>query len=830
MKRTITHEYHIDPNERFFDLFAAVLLMAAMVAAALRLSATGWAENLDVTQSMVFWGVLAGLALGKSIFSPRAAFLFSLNYGIFTIPWQLGILFFGPKVEWKERLLSMGGRMLQVLGEISRRDQVTDNMLFLVLMATLFWVLSSYAGYILVRRAGMWQAVLPTGVTALVIESFDPLLERRGWFLASFLFLALLLVARMSFLVNTRRWRESKTHIPADVGYDQMRVALGVVLVLVLLAWNTPALANNFPVFSTLYRDRVEPFRQRITDRMGFMFSSLRSSVGLVSDFYGDQMILGSGSLHTNDTALTVESPGFVYLGQRFYWRARVYDLYQDGRWQTSLLNKQPYLPNVALTIPDSPERIQAVFKFRPQEGIITLYSAAQPLIFSRPGEMQAATNPDGSLDFVALQADPYIRPGEVYEVTAALPSFTEKDLRAAGRDYPAWITERYLQLPEEITPRTRELAQRLAAGYDNPYDIAVAVTNFLRQNIEYTEVIDTPPGRQELMDWFLFEYQKGFCNYYSTAEIVLLRSLGIPARWAVGYAQGEATQVEPVSGPGRNEGNGSDTGEGGVVYTVKQKDAHAWPEVFFPEIGWVEFEPTASQLPIFRPSGDKILLGPLDEEAPKPELHNAPEFDGKDPLAGLEEPQSAKGLSPLSVALSLLGLGVAFGLLGLALFARQHRSPTWLALKRAVQGDLTPLPVRLERSLRRFGLRPPAFLVSWAKYDLLPALSKAYVEIDRALGRLGNTPAPSLTPAERAAALVLVLPQVSAEVDALVGEYQLGTYSPYPADASLALQAGAAIRRRSWMAVFKKLLSRLQEPVQRKGHVAVQKETKEEN
>jgi len=76
---------------------------------------------------------------------------------------------------------------------------------------------------------------------------------------------------------------------------------------------------------------------------------------------------------------------------------------------------------------------------------------------------------------------------------------------------------------------------------------------------------------------------KQGFCNYYATAEVILLRSVGIPARLAVGYAQGDN-----VDDP--------------LLYTVRQRDAHAWPEVYFPGVGWVEFEPTASQPTLVRP------------------------------------------------------------------------------------------------------------------------------------------------------------------------------------------------------------------------------------
>ncbi len=114
--------------------------------------------------------------------------------------------------------------------------------------------------------------------------------------------------------------------------------------------------------------------------------------------------------------------------------------------------------------------------------------------------------------------------------------------MRQAGTDYPDWVKQHYLQLPKSITPRTRQLAEQITAGLDTPYDKVIAITNYLRRNIQYVETIeDEPPTNQELIDWFLFDEKKGFCNYYSTAEIVMLRSLGIPARWADRLRTGRA-------------------------------------------------------------------------------------------------------------------------------------------------------------------------------------------------------------------------------------------------------------------------------------------------
>jgi hypothetical protein len=123
------------------------------------------------------------------------------------------------------------------------------------------------------------------------------------------------------------------------------------------------------------------------------------------------------------------------------------------------------------------------------------------------------------------------------------------------------------------------------------------------------------------------------------------------------------------------------------------------------------------------------------------------------------------------------------------------------------------PLPVQLERGIRRFGLRPPSFLLLWAHYVSLPPLSRAYLEINRALKRLGRTPMLEATPAERASVLVHILPEAAQPIQKLLSEYHTAAYSPFSADYHSARQASQEIRRLSYLALLQRLLIGIQEP-----------------
>ena len=172
-------------------------------------------------------------------------------------------------------------------------------------------------------------------------------------------------------------------------------------------------------------------------------------------------------------------------------------------------------------------------------------------------------------------------RPTDSYQVTAvqAATSDTAKlaaRLRAAGTAYPADIRARYAKAPDagELGASSSDfLAAIRAKAGDNPYDIAANIVETLRRPdfVYATDTRDVDCGRDGFTECFL-RVKRGYCMYFSTAMIMLLRQQGIPARIVMGYLPGE-----------RN----------GPQETVRTQNVHAWVEVFFPEAGWVPFDPT---------------------------------------------------------------------------------------------------------------------------------------------------------------------------------------------------------------------------------------------
>lgn len=167
---------------------------------------------------------------------------------------------------------------------------------------------------------------------------------------------------------------------------------------------------------------------------------------------------------------------------------------------------------------------------------------------------------------------------GAVYTVVSRRAAVTEEILRGADtaqvRLGPA-LQQRYTQLPE-VPARVRDLAATVTADAPTTYDKVRALERWMEQNTSYTLAIPRLPPGADAVEQYLFVDKKGFCEQIASALVVMLRSLGVPARLAVGYTPGERN---PFTG----------------LWEVRGSDAHAWAEVWFPGVGWQAFDPTAS-------------------------------------------------------------------------------------------------------------------------------------------------------------------------------------------------------------------------------------------
>jgi hypothetical protein len=157
-------------------------------------------------------------------------------------------------------------------------------------------------------------------------------------------------------------------------------------------------------------------------------------------------------------------------------------------------------------------------------------------------------------------------------------------------------VRKQFLALPDSVPERVLALARDLTASEPTAYDRALAIQNYLRQ-FPYTLDISAPPAVHDVADYFLFDLKQGYCDYYATSMVVLARAAGLPARLVVGYANG-SYDLERAK------------------YIITENYAHSWVEIYFANIGWVEFEPTASQ-PVISYEVENKITTPMAETSP---------------------------------------------------------------------------------------------------------------------------------------------------------------------------------------------------------------------
>jgi len=300
------------------------------------------------------------------------------------------------------------------------------------------------------------------------------------------------------------------------------------------------------------------------------------------------QHLLGAGPNLSEEVVLLVRSePKPPDMPTRLYWRSRTYPEYTGYGWEAGLASITLFDPDEpATTIPDTPHQ-PFWQEVRVQNGANRILLVAGHILsadqtYKVAFRVPPYTNPPAKIDRGDI-AHSEIR-ASIYRAESWLPNPSEDQLRTAGQAYPNWVTARYLGLPERLSTRVITLTQEIVAEAATPYDQAKAIESYLR-TFPYTLDLAAPPINRELVDYFLFDLQKGYCDYYATAMAVMARSVGLPSRLVIGYASG--VYDESINRT-----------------IVTAADAHSWVEIYFPEYGWIEFEPTGGRPELERPEG----------------------------------------------------------------------------------------------------------------------------------------------------------------------------------------------------------------------------------
>ena len=521
--------------------------------------------------------LLAGTLLAKSSFSPNRAHTFSLIYGLFVVFVMVGTVDTFAGMPWRERILDPENgiivRQIVWLQKLVEGGTSRDGLIFVFQTSFIYWALGYTAAWYTFRKPRVWWAVIPTGLVLLSVVYYYAGPRPLQMYLAVYMLLSFLFVARTYLVEQERGWRASSVRYEKRIWFNFIRAGFIVALLALTFSWRLPPLGASATVGDALNGARG-PWRD-FQDNWTRMFSALRSYGTAVTDPYQNTLVLGGPRTVGNTAVMDIFVPREL---PYVYWQAKVYHTYEDGGWISQDLPYTELFPDDGeIDLPQTAAReliTQTVITYLPNSSFI--YGAPDIVSVDRPINVYADRDENGNQLVSEVRSKYVLQLGDDYEVTSRLSLADASSLRAASTNYPDWLTATYLQVPDTVTPETLALAEELTAPFNNPFDKAIAVRDYLRENIVYNDQIQATPSGIDPVHYTLFVSQEAYCNYYASAMALMLRSQGVPSRVVSGYAQG-TFDAETSS------------------YRVQASNAHTWVEVYFPRYGWIQFEPTAS-------------------------------------------------------------------------------------------------------------------------------------------------------------------------------------------------------------------------------------------
>ena len=457
-----------------------------------------------------------------------------------------------------------------------------DDFVFLSLFGVVLWLLGGTTALLaLSTRNG-----LIVGTPALWVLAMFLFYGRQGRLLILVGFCATLL---LHVLLDQQRleriWVRHRSDFSPMLLMDRMLSVGAAGTLLVLLAGFMPNVVIR-PIAYRVYQTMTPVYDSvdSVTERMFPDLKGGRRGMGRLGSGLPNRFLLEGGvelgryevmRVSTNYPFGAVTEMGDM--PPRLYMRRGTFVNYDGRGWNNSGHERDASFAasRAWRSEEDWIGRVQMTQRVRLTAPTAVLPAAGEPAEFRVDYELERRSFDD----LVSIWSDE--GPVDRFEVVSFVPALSVESLRSlpAWGDGAAELPEElapHLRLPESVTSRTRDLADRLAADQPGPFAIAESIESYLR-GIEYNLEVPAPPPGADVADFFIFDLREGYCDYYTTAFAVLARLNGLPTRFATGHIGGYWDL---------------EAGE----WTITEAEAHSWPEVYLPEIGWVPFEPTAGR------------------------------------------------------------------------------------------------------------------------------------------------------------------------------------------------------------------------------------------
>ena len=658
------------------DWLPATVVLAVLVGWLLgRARLSGWRSGLAALAIGLFWLILSVGQISGPLVMILQALPPILKQMLFRLPLHAGPLT-GALAAFSQSMLDLANRLMLWFRNAGSSTLIVDPGITSLVWGLALWLASTWAAWWVRRREALTVALLPG--TFLIIynvyytNSKDGILwlvlTGGGW---------LLLQGLEHYLKGRKRWQAQQmgqTEIEPLLAGVTILLAAGLMLAGGLVpSISIKGISDTFQHIFQTQSNRTLAESLGLQQTPVVFLGTGSQGIGL-----SNTHTIGPGPQLSQEVLMYVSVDGYkppppidvsIHTGTAkpdvsYYWRSQTYDAYNGQAWISNTFQSQPiaagrpYYPTLATLPKNFRAVVQHVLRLQPMDG--ALFAAGDLLSADQPSV--ASWRAPGDLIYARTNAN-------TFTADSRLPFVTAAELRLAGANYPAPI-QNYLSLPDELPGRVRDLTVRLTINQPTPYDQVLAIQDYLRQ-FPYSLQVPGVPGDRDVADYFLFDLRKGYCDYYATTMAVMVRAAGIPARLVTGFSSGTYDYNKDR-------------------FVVVQADAHSWVEVYFPGIGWVEFEPTPNLPPFPRPGET------TSAQAPSPGLPT-PVPPSESGGAGIQWSVLRPSLVILEWLLVSLGL--------LLLIWRFLPFESWLLNLQPADKALTTIHRRLYRQGRAWGV-----------------------------------------------------------------------------------------------------------------------------
>ena len=572
------------PNEGWFAL---VLLGIALYCVVYAVIAANWVHHSSFLLLSPAVGLLIGFAIAKFPHIPQALLhLSACLFGFLLAIWLTSALAFHVPLR-----VLINGLRLAFTGRISNEGVATSELIFFFYLTFLCFFLGYFGSWLVYRARLPWLVALV--YCSIMLVNLNYVVRDLSYLVIIMLGALVLLIARLHLASQIFQWTSEGLYTDSTwlrtINRRCMQVACGITLLVLLASWLLPSQPQ--PDSGKAFWDRLDNSWSNIVNgRVSWQdVGSLASPYQPPTNFFSDQLtVTGSVHLMTGEVLSYHSSDE-----QSHYLEGFTYNQFDGHTWTSSVTadSAQTYgvneqlPPDVALR--DNREVTTSVTLTQTLDGTKNyIFGPAQPERFDVETITYHDTN--NTTSTTAWTTTRPVAKNGSYTVVSTLPIADVQSLSTVplpSQNQTFWTqspdaaysapTSSYLQVPHNMFPRVQKTLQEWTSGSKNTYEALQKLEGHLSDQNHFKYSVDNPPipANQDVVDWLL-NSQVGYCTHYASAMAIMARMLHIPTRVVIGFSSGHFMLDRKV-------------------WSVAGSDAHSWVQAYFPNYGWINFDPT---------------------------------------------------------------------------------------------------------------------------------------------------------------------------------------------------------------------------------------------